>query len=40
MTKFVKEEKELRLSIFDWSREVVGLRRSVMNADYGLMTEL
>lgn len=38
MTKFVKEERELRALIFDWGREILSMRKSIMNADYALMT--
>jgi hypothetical protein len=40
MTKFVKEERELRCAIFDWGKEIISLRKAVMNSDYSLMVEL
>lgn len=35
MVKFVKEERELRYCIYDWGKEILNLRKNIMNADYG-----
>jgi hypothetical protein len=40
MAKFVREERELRFSIYDWGKEILNLRKNVMNADYAVFTEL
>ena len=38
MTKFIKEERELRSLIFDWGKELLTLRKTIINADYSLIT--
>ena len=40
MTKFLKEERELRSSIFDWTKEIQNLRKAIIVADYELMTNV
>ena len=40
MAKFVKEERELRYSIYDWGKELLNLRKNAMGADYNLFVEL
>ncbi len=40
MAKFVKDERELRYSIYDWGKELLNLRKNIMNADYGFFTEV
>lgn len=40
MIKFLKEERELRSSIFDWSKELQTLRKAIIVADYELMTNV
>jgi hypothetical protein len=40
MAKFVKEERELRYSIYDWGKELLNLRKNSMGADYNLFVEL
>lgn len=40
MTKFVKEERELRSSLFDWGKELLSLRKAIIAADYSLMSTL
>jgi len=40
MVKFVKEERELRYSIYDWGKELLNLRKNAMGSDYNLFIEL
>ena len=38
MTKFVKDERQLRTLVYDWGRQLLGLRKAIINADFNLIT--